>query len=213
MMATTHAVAGMLLATPLILQHPELTPVLLAAAFIGGIFPDFDVIAGTHRKTLHFPVYYWIPTVLFLSAGLLTGKTVLLGLGVFFLGAAQHSLSDVIGGGLERQPWKQTTDKAVYVHAKGGWEHPRHIIGYDGSPGDFIATVVMLIPLVFIHGASVPFAVPSAATLAIVAAGYVIIRKSLPKVEDFLWEHFPLLHPFLGGLHGQESGEDRPTKD
>ena len=36
----------------------EVAPAALAG-MAGGVFPDPDPLAGIHRRTLHFPAYYW----------------------------------------------------------------------------------------------------------------------------------------------------------
>lgn len=57
MMATTHALAGVVLGTAVWALVPEAGMLPVLAAALGGLFPDFDLYAG-HRKTLHFPVYF-----------------------------------------------------------------------------------------------------------------------------------------------------------
>ncbi|RLM57371.1 metal-dependent hydrolase [Halobellus sp. Atlit-31R] len=57
MMALTHALVSVAVASALLPLGPEYaTPPLLAAALLGGVLPDLDVFAA-HRKTLHYPVY------------------------------------------------------------------------------------------------------------------------------------------------------------
>ncbi|WP_435076861.1 hypothetical protein [Halococcus sp. AFM35] len=120
-MATTHALAGVALAA---LVASEQAGVALPAGFVGGLFPDLDLYVG-HRKTLHFPVYYW---PLALAGGVLvaigTGPATV-GLACFLLAAALHSTMDAFGGGLELRPWEATSERAVYNHYTGRWHRPR----------------------------------------------------------------------------------------
>lgn len=204
-MATTHLFAGLVVALPLVFAYPELAIPLAVAAGVGSVFPDFDILVGTHRKTLHYPVYYWVPTVGLLAGGIVSGSPALVLGGAFSLGAAQHSLSDVVGGGLERKPWEKTTSKAVYSRFHKRWYPPRHIIEYDGSPSDLGATILMS-PVLLLYGVDTLTTGVLIAGMVTIAVGYTAVRKVLPQIEDFLYEKFPVLHPFLHGLHGQENG-------
>jgi len=76
MMATTHAAVGLLLAVPLAFVAPELAAPAAIAAIAGGVFPDLDLFAGVHRKTLHFPDYYWLGAMPALVAAVLRPSTV-----------------------------------------------------------------------------------------------------------------------------------------
>lgn len=199
MMATTHAFAGLLVAAPIAVFFPEhATPVALAA-LSGGVFPDLDVFIGRHRRTLHFPVLYWGLCLGLGVAGLVVGLPELLYAAVFVLAAALHSVSDVLGGGLEKEPWKQTTDCAVYCHVSTRWVAPRHYIAYDGSKGDLLATCILATSAVAYAG--VPHLWLIVGGGIGIAAGYTLVRRWLPAVEDWLYENVPFLHPFLDGLH------------
>jgi hypothetical protein len=50
MMATTHALVGVLLGSASLFVAPELAPIAVFAGLAGGVFPDFDLYSG-HRKT------------------------------------------------------------------------------------------------------------------------------------------------------------------
>jgi hypothetical protein len=106
----------------------------------GGIFPDVDIVAD-HRRTLHFPVGY---SVLGIGVGLVAlavpSTEALLGF-VFVGSAAIHCLSDVLAGSVEAEPWKRTTERAVYNHALGLWHRPRRYVRYSGAPEDFALTL------------------------------------------------------------------------
>src|SRR6056297_795113 len=112
MMATTHALAGMVLASATALIAPEQTPVAVAGAAVGGAFPDLDLF-GDHRRTLHYPVYYSILALAALAIAVLVPTGVTVALAAFLTSAALHSLMDAFGGGLELKPWEGTSDRAV----------------------------------------------------------------------------------------------------
>jgi hypothetical protein len=61
MMLTTHAVIGAFLAVSVSFVAPSVAPVAIVAGFIGGAFPDTDILA-IHRRTLHFPQHYGYAT-------------------------------------------------------------------------------------------------------------------------------------------------------
>jgi hypothetical protein len=188
MMATTHAFAGLSLAVALVLAVPTLAPALVLAAAVGalagGVFPDLDLVA-THRRTLHFPVGYWL---LALPAGAVAAfapTPASVGAALFLLSAAVHSASDVIGGGLETRPWLGTSDKGVYLHVRKRWLAPRQWIRYDGAPEDFAVGALFAAPglLVFDGQLRLVLAVMLGASLV-----YTVFRKKLVEVapERFL---------------------------
>ncbi|MFC7028140.1 metal-dependent hydrolase [Halomicroarcula sp. GCM10025710] len=99
-MATTHALVAVAVASLFAFTNPESASVALVGAFAGGVFPDLDLYFG-HRKTLHFPTYYW-PVVAVSGLLVFVGSSPFtVGLFFFTLGAALHSTMDIFGGGLE----------------------------------------------------------------------------------------------------------------
>ena len=140
MMATTHALAGLLLAVPVALVAPEFAVVTAATGFAGGVFPDLDM-PGEHRRTLHFPVYYTLAAGAVGVAALVVPSAWTVGGAVFLVAAAVHSLSDALGGDLELRPWEGTGDRGVYSHYHRRWWRPRRWVRYDGAPEDAVATV------------------------------------------------------------------------
>ncbi|WP_053946973.1 hypothetical protein [Halolamina sediminis] len=140
MMATTHALAGLLLSVPVALVAPEFAVVAAVAGFAGGVFPDLDM-PGEHRRTLHFPVYYTLAAAAVGVAALLLPSVWTVGAALFLAAAAAHSLTDALGGDLELRPWEQRGDRAVYSHYHRQWWRPRRWVRYDGAPEDAIATV------------------------------------------------------------------------
>jgi hypothetical protein len=125
MMALTHgfvALAVAVLALP-VLSDTLAPPLVLVAAFAGGIAPDLDLLAR-HRRTLHYPFGFTVLTLTLAVVTLVTGSSVVL-LGTVVAGAAAiHALSDVLAGSVERAPWDPTTERAVFNHVLGSWHRP-----------------------------------------------------------------------------------------
>ena len=183
MMSTTHATMGLLLAVPVALVAPELSLVVGAAALAGGVFPDLDLLVGAHRKTLHFPVLYWVPTGIAALASLLAPSQWTVAAFVFFLSAAAHSASDLLGAGVEARPWERTSDRAVFLHARDRWIRPRYLVRYDGAPEDLALAALLAVPGLLVFDGPV-----RSVTLGMLAvsAAYVVVRKRLPVVEERL---------------------------
>jgi hypothetical protein len=138
MIAVTHALLGLALAT---LSLPVLSafasaPVVLAAAFVGSLLPDLDIVAE-HRRTLHFPV---AAPVLAGVVGVVAvvAESAIGALAAVALGAAGlHALSDVFGGSPETEPWNPTSDIAVFNHVLGRWHRARRYVRYSRAPENF----------------------------------------------------------------------------
>jgi hypothetical protein len=180
-MGTTHAAMGLALVTPLLWLAPEFATVGALAAVAGGFLPDLDVLVGTHRRTLHFPVLGWpVVAVAAVAALLATGPWTVAALSLA-LAATAHASIDVLGAGTELRPWRATEDRAIYVHPLGRWLEARRYVPYDGSPLDLVLTVVFALPGMLLFDGLV-----RRVAIAIVVAGalYAIVRKRLPD----LWE-------------------------
>ena len=182
MMATTHALAGVVLGTAVWALVPEAGMLPVLAAALGGLFPDFDLYAG-HRKTLHFPVYFSALAVPAVAVAALNPTTTTLAVALFLAAAALHSASDVLGGGLELKPWLGTSERAVYDHYRGRWIAPRRWVRYDGAPEDLLLSVGLAVPL-WLHVGS-PFRPVVIAALG-VGAVYVVSRRVLPQIASRL---------------------------
>jgi hypothetical protein len=180
MMNTTHAAMGVALAAPLAVVAPELAPAGAIAGFVGGSFPDLDLLSGQHRRTLHFPVYYSVAALAASAVALLAPTAATVGAALFLLSAALHCVTDAAGGGLELRPWEATDDRGVYVHPAGRWIPPRRWIRYDGAPEDLVLAGVASLPGLVVFDGTVRTL--TAAALA-VSAVYVAVRKRLPAVE------------------------------
>lgn len=181
MMATTHALAGLLVGAAATLVAPEIGTTALVAGFAGGFAPDLDMY-WNHRRTLHFPVWLPVLAVLATLGALLVPSTTTVAIAVFLAAAALHSVSDVIGGGLELRPWHATSDKGVYSHYHGTWIAPRHWIGWDGSPGDLALASVLALPALSVTRGTDLATLVTAAIL--VSLAYTLVRKRLPALAE-----------------------------
>lgn len=175
MMLPTHIVFGALLAAPAAFALPQFTEIALAAAVMGSILPDLDLVAQ-HRRTLHYPWFYVLVTgVTALITVLVPSPAAVFGV-FFLLAAAVHSIVDIVGGGLGLRPWKANDDRGVYDHYRSRWIEPKRWIPYDGSPHDFVLLLVLTLPLLLVYG-------PQVQRLLLVNLGaafvYVLIRKRI----------------------------------
>ena len=187
MMATTHAFAALAVAAVVATVFPEFAFVVAAAAIAGGVFPDIDLYAG-HRRTLHFPVYYWVLGVVSVVVAILVTTPTTVGLSVFVLAAGIHSTMDIFGGGLELKPWEGTSDRAVYSHYHDRWLEPRRWIRYDGAPEDLLLSCMLVLPAVVIFDDPIETV---ALGLLAVSIGYVLIRKPLVVIAEWILERIP----------------------
>ncbi|WP_205596850.1 metal-dependent hydrolase [Halostella salina] len=181
MMATTHALWGMVLAVPVLVVAPEYAPSAFVAGLAGGLAPDLDLYAG-HRKTLHYPVYATLATVPAVGFAIASPSDPSVALGVGLAAAALHAVTDAAGGGLELRPWLASSERAVYSHYHGRWIEPRRWIRYDGAPEDLGLAGVAAVPLVVAGDG------PTTAAVALlsVSALYVLLRKPLAALAESL---------------------------
>jgi len=187
MMLPTHAVVGLAIAAPLVVAAPELAPVALAGGLAGGVFPDLDMYAG-HRKTLHYPTIFLLSTLPAAAVAVSYPHPVAVGTAFFIFGAAAHCQMDRFGGGLELEPWKATSEKAVYDHVRGRWLAPKRWIPYDGSPHDLALLSVVSLPLLVV----LPDPFRSVAALAwMVGAVYTLLRRRLASIAPVVFGYAP----------------------
>ncbi|NGM68438.1 metal-dependent hydrolase [Natronolimnobius sp. AArcel1] len=186
-MATTHAFVGLSLAVGVALVAPEFAAIVAIAGLLGGLFPDFDLPAG-HRRTLHFPVYYWIVAIPATAVALAVPTQWTVAFAVFLLAAALHSVTDVVGGGLETRPWERTTDRAVYSHYHGRWIAPRQWVGYDGSPGDLALAALLALPALFVFDGVVQSLIVA---MLVISIFYTTLRRVLVDAGGRLLERAP----------------------
>jgi len=191
MMATTHAYIGLVAAVaslPVTGKYAPATSVLFAA-FVGGLVPDLDLVTS-HRKTLHFPLLYPVAACGLLGLSTVVGSQVLFVLGIAVASAGLHSLSDVFGGGVGHEPWKQSSSKAVYNHVLGRWHRPKRLVRYSGAPEDFVLSVAVAIPVIHSPSVGPPFRLPLVAIL--VGSGfYALSRRRLPAIAASLRSTLP----------------------
>ncbi|WP_408957206.1 metal-dependent hydrolase [Natrinema sp. 74] len=214
MMALTHGFAALALAVvalPVLGDHVG-GPLLLAAAFVGGLAPDADLLAS-HRKTLHYPVGFSVVALALLGAVALTGWTALVVPTVVAGAAALHAVSDVLGGSAEREPWNPVTDNGVYNHVLGRWHRPRRYVRYSGAPEDFL--VCLAFAAVAIGSGLTAPAVDRALIALVAFAGiYALCRKRLAAISTVAGSLVPTrLCAVLPAVRVEESETDGTTVD
>jgi len=187
MMATTHALAGLLLAIPVAVIAPDLALPAAIGAIAGGVFPDVDM-PGEHRRTLHYPVYYSLAAALVVVVAVLFPGPVTVLAAVFLASAALHSLSDGFGGGLELRPWEATSERAVYSHYHRRWWRPRRWVRYDGAPEDAALGLLLAVPSVLFYEGYIELFVLGAVALGVV---YAAIRRPMVEWTQRLVDRLP----------------------
>ncbi len=194
MMATTHALWGMLLALPVLAVAPEFAPVAFGAGLVGGLLPDLDLYAG-HRKTFHYPVYASLATVPAIGLAIAAPSTLTVALAVGLAAAALHAVTDAAGGGLELRPWQASSERAVYSHYHGRWIPPRRWVRYDGAPED-LGLTGLAAALLIVAGDSSLTAV--AIVFLALSTVYVVLRKPLAALAAYLAGLLPAsVHPYV----------------
>ena len=183
-MAPTHVAVGAALALPLLAVAPELAVVGALAGIAGGIVPDLDLFSGKHRKTLHFPVLYWVVAVPALGVATIVPGPETVSAALFFLSAAVHSVLDWFGGGDELRPWEGKSTEGVYVHVTGRWLTPKRWIRCDGSPEDLALSAGVAAPGLLLYGTPIRELLVGALFVGIV---YALLRRRVPRyVGPFL---------------------------
>ncbi|MGM0590897.1 MAG: metal-dependent hydrolase [Halobacteriota archaeon] len=179
-MGPTHVAMGLVLALPVSVLAPELAPAAALAGMAGGIFPDLDMLGGTHRKTLHFPEYYWALALPAVFAVFVSPSTTSVAGAVFLLSAAVHSVADVFGGPSAPRPWERPSDRGVFFHAGGRWLPPKRWIRYDGAPEDLLVFVVLSAPGMLLFDPLVRALTLWSLAVAVV---YTVVRKRVPQLS------------------------------
>lgn len=179
-MAPTHVAAGTAVAAPVALLAPELAPPVVAAAVAGSVFPDLDMVAGEHRRTLHALEAYALLALVTGFAAVVAPSPPVVAVAVFFVAAALHPLLDLAGGSSEARPWEAATDRGVYLRSRGRWIAPKRWARYDGAPEDLALTAVLLAPGVVVFGDGVRAL--AVGTLA-VGVVYALARKRIPQLS------------------------------
>jgi hypothetical protein len=179
MMNTTHGAVGVALASVTVVLLPEFAVVAAVAALAGSVFPDLDLFAGVHRKTLHFPVLGWVVALPATLWAALSPSTTSVGVAFFSLGAAAHAAMDAAGAGHELRPWDRTSEQAVYAHVLGRWITPRRWIRYDGAPEDLALMGVVTLPVLVLYEGFVRNVMLLALAISVV---YTLVRKRMPEL-------------------------------
>lgn len=185
MMVTTHAAMGVALSALLLPVSPELAGVAAFAAFLGGVFPDLDLLVGEHRRTLHYPDYYTVLALGLAGVALLRPAAATVAVAAFVASAALHSVADAFGGGLAPRPWVRDDHRGVYCRLRGRWVHPRHWVRWDGAPEDLALHGALALVCVAAFDGPVRWLV--VLTLP-VSATYTAVRRRLPEWAPWLLE-------------------------
>lgn len=185
MMATTHALAGLLAGLLLAPLAPADATTLALAGAAGGVAPDLDVL-GAHRRDLHFPVYASAISVPTLAVAVATRHPTAVLASAFVAGWALHSLSDALGGGRSLRPWREDVDRAVYCHVQGRWWQARRVVPYDGSAADLaLAGGLALGALPLADAAVVEILVGG---MLVISIPYAVLRRRLPDYAEPLFD-------------------------
>lgn len=183
MMLFTHVAAGLALAAGVATVTPAHALPAAAGAVVGGVVPDLDLLAGTHRRTLHFPDLYWLPAAVFAIPAVVSPSPAAVALALAALTAAVHSVSDLFGAGNELRPWERTSSRAVYLHVAGRWLPPRYWVRYDGAPEDLLLAAVLSVPALVVYDPPVRTTVGA---MLVLAGAYALIRRRLPDLGERL---------------------------
>jgi hypothetical protein len=184
MMLPTHALVGLAIAAPVSVAFPEYASVILLSGLFGGVFPDFDLYVG-HRKTLHFPVYYSVCSLVLIPAAVFVQTAWIIGVTIALVAAAVHSIMDIFGGGLELRPWEGRSERAVYDHFRDYWIAPRRWVRYDGAPEDLFLSLSVAGLLLFVVNGQFRWIVVGA---LVVSVSYVLVRRPLATIAETLVE-------------------------
>ncbi|MFA9425768.1 metal-dependent hydrolase [Natronorubrum sp. A-ect3] len=183
MMATTHVFAGLAVVAPIAYAVPEFAMALAVGAILGGLTPDFDLVA-VHRRTLHFPLGGLAVVIPAVGLAVSVPSNATVGFAAFAVAAWLHAASDAIGGGPEMDPWNDRSERAVYDHVRGRWIRPRRWIRYDGAPEDAALAVVLAIPAVLVFDGWISAVVLGGVAMSLV---YALVRRELVAwVPDWL---------------------------
>jgi hypothetical protein len=150
---------------------------------VGGLLPDIDMLF-VHRKTLHYPVVFSILTSILMLLYILTRSDILLIFTVLILAAAIHCLMDMLGGGKEMRPWRETDDRAVYNHIRQRWIEPLRLF-YDGSLPDLFISITSAVLILLFDSVRIDFWIALLIALAII---YTLFRRIVTRwiPDDYL---------------------------
>lgn len=204
MMLPTHIMTGLVAILPIFYAFPSYSSVIFVAGLVGFSLPDLDILIGSHRKTLHYPVLY-LPVAI--ASFLLVINLVDIWTIIAFtvsLGCFMHSISDIIAGSLEDEPWEAEKDKVVYNHIKKEWFSARRWIPYDGSPTDvlvMIASALVFVTLYPLEMKKPLFTV--ILVLSFIGIIYSVLRKTLFS-PVYMEENYPKLKSLNDRIRGKD---------
>lgn len=180
MMNPTHVAVGLVVALPTLVLVPELAVVAAIAGMAGGIIPDLDIVVGRHRRTLHYPIGYWLVALPLVVLASWQPTPLAVAAAVATVSMAAHSGMDWFGGSNELRPWQRNSQQAVYLHARQQWLRPKRWIRYDGSVEDLLLTGLVSLPAL-LYPSPIPALAAANVTVAVV---YTLLRKRVPAVVD-----------------------------
>lgn len=189
MMVFTHVLLGVALAAVISLAHPVNPTTLVLVGIVGGGFPDVDMLF-IHRKTLHSPIIYSVVSGIAVVLYVFSNSPVVLFLLLGFSAAALHSVMDILGGGKEMRPWRETDDRAVYNHITKDWVRPLRVF-YDGSVPDLLLAV----SLGAIAGWLLPRTLwPVILSLVLFSILYTVARRAVTR---WIPEEYPTFSSYI----------------
>lgn len=183
MMATTHALVGVLVGLALAPLAPAASTGVVLAGAAGGVLPDLDA-ARAHRRALHLPVIGTAAGLLLAGVAALTGSAWLVTLAAGILAAGLHAASDVLDGGLSLRPWAERPERGVYCHVQGRWWRPRRLIAYDGAPADLGLAAMLALPAIYLAESALVGWLAGA--LLALSIAYAVFRKRVPDALESL---------------------------
>lgn len=186
-MATTHLMAGLLLAIPLAVAFPSLATPILIGAVIGSILPDLDLYYG-HRQTLHYPNLGLLAVIPAIAVAVVYPHPFVVALAFVVVTAVLHARMDIYGGGLELRPWAGDSQRAVYDHLNDRWIAPRRFVRYDGAPEDVAFAAVLAVPALVVLDGLLWWLVVAAVGISLL---YGLVRKPLVDFGVILLRYVP----------------------
>ncbi|MWG35555.1 metal-dependent hydrolase [Halomarina oriensis] len=182
-MAPTHLLVGLAVGSVSLVVAPAHTTSAFVAGALGGLAPDLDAVVGTHRRTLHFPVYGWVVALPAVVLAVLVTASWSVALATFCVAAALHPLLDWAEGDAGWRGWERTSDRAVYCHATSEWLVARRWVRYDGAPEDLLVAALLAGGLWTVTTGTVRWVVLAS---LVAGAGYALVRRRVPDaVERF----------------------------
>lgn len=211
MMLPTHLVLGLTITSPLFVLFPEHTTLLIGSSLIGSTIPDFDLLVGQHRRTLHRTIYLFPVLPILIGLFLILQHPLILSGIALLISLFAHPPADFVGGGLSKTPWDTTDDQTVYDHYNNQWRYHSEApvsVKYDGSPYDLGLLIVLSVYL-SVFGTQSRVLLPALFVFFGIGVLYTVVRKYLPSAETLLYKHIPVLRPFINTLHGEDESEQK----